>query len=902
MHQRMKTRKAYGGAGKESLAEANSGRHGGSGGTNTMTGTHQTAGGSERLLGISREAGALWARVARQMIAPDFGSPASVAEAAEAGAWYRIALCSLDALPLPLFPQKMPLLAAWDALGHAEAADAQVRDALRLTLTETVLGESSSQALPPFLPEPDRARRDIKPTAAHPRAYRGTKHKPPKPKEAAPSDLHPALCGAGRLSLLSEAEEAGRAAEARLPALFRTTLYPLIRSGNDAETRAALALYWALGLEDNPARLAAAAYLLSLRRGPHAHAWCQLAAALPPHQQTPMLHLLIASGADAVAMQDLPPHFSEMLAETLSGTDPLYRAHWLLHGLTTGIAPDYLLAGYEIADAYGQSYSFHAVRQSGAFPLQTVLAWGAHCREASEFYSGALLHLWEQCGLRAGLGEHLERTNWAQHPPAVAWRCVILYASSWANWGDLADKEADAKWQAARPLLGAWETLLHSIPVPYQEKCVRHLVEYLWQWDTPRQLADNLPAAWTLTRRLCHPPFAPKSDPTETTARLLANLPLAARTRFLDAPDASLRRLEDACRRENSARLTGRGISTLAGTLPHFAVRCFEAYPSLLLKVAKLLGCLPEPMRDAVVGPFRASPLCRQDLAALPLPDVADIIAAQCGPHVFHPMPRALREHLVGTRTLTPAALARAAAQTGTQALRTGLEMLEQAALQTLGEGYEVEKNAEPVRHAMQMERLAEENRRALRKFLRAYWSGQTDYLETHPETRRWVAAHPQLNLDVWRQGVSFQRELKNFGTVSVAAERNPLEALRLGTYVGSCLGLGGHLTYSAAAVVLDINKQVVYARDARGNVLARQIIALTEDTRVVCFSVYPLGAAQQVTLLFAHYDRLLSEALGLPLCQPDSEEDYEIAAVLSHAWWDDGAWDLRPDTDPGRP
>ena len=41
-----------------------------------------------------------------------------------------------------------------------------------------------------------------------------------------------------------------------------------------------------------------------------------------------------------------------------------------------------------------------------------------------------------------------------------------------------------------------------------------------------------------------------------------------------------------------------------------------------------------------------------------------------------------------------------------------------------------------------------------------------------------------------------------------------------MGTYVGSCLGLGGICADSSAAVLLDINKQVVYARDQHGRLL----------------------------------------------------------------------------------
>jgi len=37
----------------------------------------------------------------------------------------------------------------------------------------------------------------------------------------------------------------------------------------------------------------------------------------------------------------------------------------------------------------------------------------------------------------------------------------------------------------------------------------------------------------------------------------------------------------------------------------------------------------------------------------------------------------------------------------------------------------------------------------------------------------------------------------------------------------------------------LDVNKQVVYARDPHGAVIGRQLLAISEADELVCFSVY---------------------------------------------------------------
>ena len=49
---------------------------------------------------------------------------------------------------------------------------------------------------------------------------------------------------------------------------------------------------------------------------------------------------------------------------------------------------------------------------------------------------------------------------------------------------------------------------------------------------------------------------------------------------------------------------------------------------------------------------------------------------------------------------------------------------------------------------------------------------------------------------------------------------------------------------------------------------------------------------------MFAEFDRQLASALGLPVYSRAETEDYEIAHILSHAWWDDFAWDLAVETE----
>ena len=101
-----------------------------------------------------------------------------------------------------------------------------------------------------------------------------------------------------------------------------------------------------------------------------------------------------------------------------------------------------------------------------------------------------------------------------------------------------------------------------------------------------------------------------------------------------------------------------------------------------------------------------------------------------------------------------------------------------------------------------------------------------------------------------------------------------------MGTYVGSCLGLGGGFSYSAAAALLDINKQVLYARNEQGAVIARQLLAISDKDELVPFAVYPESAAPSVQRAFDRYDTELASALGIARVDPTQAYDDRERAV----------------------
>jgi hypothetical protein len=183
-----------------------------------------------------------------------------------------------------------------------------------------------------------------------------------------------------------------------------------------------------------------------------------------------------------------------------------------------------------------------------------------------------------------------------------------------------------------------------------------------------------------------------------------------------------------------------------------------------------------------------------------------------------------------------------------------------------------------------------DDNRRGLRRALKAYWLGDQNYLSRHPATTAWYKENPSIPRDTWERGISFESN-----GMSLSIESNPLEVLKLGEYAGSCLGIGGLCSYSAAAVLLDVNKQVVYARSWQGKVVGRQLLAISDDNRLICFSVYPLGANDRVKASFFEYDLAFAHALGVSVFDPKEKgaPEYTVRSILSDYWWDDGSWDF---------
>ena len=117
--------------------------------------------------------------------------------------------------------------------------------------------------------------------------------------------------------------------------------------------------------------------------------------------------------------------------------------------------------------------------------------------------------------------------------------------------------------------------------------------------------------------------------------------------------------------------------------------------------------------------------------------------------------------------------------------------------------------------------------------------------------------------------------------------ESDAVEILRMGHYFGTCLSPGDFNFYSAVANAIDINKQVLFARDDRGKVVGRCLLALGDSGAIVTFHAYGTTKKFPFDRLVADFVSELVQDMGTCVANND-----HISALVGDSWYDDGPVD----------
>jgi hypothetical protein len=811
------------------------------------------------------------------------------------------------------------LLHSWDELSRTEAGSAETLAHLLKLLIETIavpcwLDQPSPRLAAPIVP--------AKPTAAHPRAYRGTKWRPPKDARFGELDLHPYLCDERHVSaLLAElrqnAETAGRllvtagfhaepvkrvinGLKKQSPCdpwllyhfnhpnlgniRLTTEWYQLASQIKDDEMRRLLALRGRLQIEQNAALRAACAWLVTEENGLD---WLELIASMPNEQQLAFASIAAWHSSAMLKPEQVDLDFTRIHADTPQPSY-LHRANTYLSGLASGLSSDYLLAGFRLAQSYSPDHSFLLAPKSSLVPEQLMDDIAAHVIGECDYIGHLIMALWRELGILPGLAELIVKIPWIDLSPSGAVELFRFFADFAPDYSESIEDRV-ATWKEIRnPLLSAIATI-KDVPSDYQGNWAHMLNSALWDAD-PKQIAKQIKPLLVLTQHLSRPPFPKVTHLDYAIEAFWRTDDGEVQKAFIAAPDDSFLKFEKICSRSGAGGLIGDAMKVIVRRVLHFALEAFVQLPEKLARTARVIGTMAKAEIEEILKQFMQHPAILEDPFANSPAHVAKHLSRWCIGGVQNPLPRKIREHLEGKCQLSENQVERGIRVARQKLTLLRLQILEQLALQRLKRRMPVDLSDPRHRHAMEMANVIDTNRRSLRRFLSHYLAGDLDWLKRHPASQQWFRRHPRIDQEKWMSGISMAAEIPPHGLVRIKLETDPLEALRLGTYVGSCLSVGGLCDYSAAAVVLDVNKQVLYAVNSKGTVLARQLLAISDADTLVSFYVYPLRTSANLKELFREYDLRLAESLGIPLA--DSESDYDIAPILSQQFWDDGVWE----------
>ena len=122
-------------------------------------------------------------------------------------------------------------------------------------------------------------------------------------------------------------------------------------------------------------------------------------------------------------------------------------------------------------------------------------------------------------------------------------------------------------------------------------------------------------------------------------------------------------------------------------------------------------------------------------------------------------------------------------------------------------------------------------------------------------------------------------------GQIILSVESDPFEILFMGEYgFASCLSLRGINAWGAVSNAIDIDKTVIWAKDAGGNVVGRRLIALT-PTGILVFRTY---TNRHGLSLGTAFDQFIAEYAAY--CGTTVRHGGHAGPLLSDRWYDDGA------------
>jgi hypothetical protein len=841
---------------------------------------------------------------------------------------YAIAEKRLESVDKKTYERNQLLLEAWNSLASVRSlGDKTLADCLIIIL-ETLPDQSLEDAEPSLLAISDHER-EVKPTAAHPRAFKGTKIRPPKDAvdwhnlqtmlstirgtnyllEKLESHRSQALIRLGKAgyseaivgrlrtadnlhSVYRLAHFPNFAAEPplKLPAEFERTVLAQLQGTDWASVAALSETYRGMHIDTDINFSAAFARLASYKPKNGIIAWSRLLAARPPEQRLLLIVLFITTRSLSLKTDDLAYYISEIDKLTSEAGGLVTSLSTLLNAIRRGHDPEYVLDGFRIEAALGHQLDLGTITNScKTFDRELALKLDRELLSKVTRPWFNAVNVWRYCGECPDLNTILPGILSSNIIPDVA--IEYIYLLHYYRYDDSDPPKVQAQ---KRRLLAKFApqltNLLSSLPVDYQARCIAEIKDFFQFPESSQCVEKNMASFLQFLQRICAPPFSPTLDLVCTAIGLIENLGIDV---LLKASDRCLLTLESQGKNGSMQALTRWGLSTLTEAQPQFIGHTFEKHTTKLCKTARVLSTLSSAQMACALQTIKEHPLM-QDLSHFDLDAIYDLVVPYISQTVSSPFSARVCAYMMGQQTLTAEQLKRATEVVLRRLDETRLDMWRSIIFSQLKTAVPRQLADEKTIHAVQLFNRSTYNRRAFKNFLKAHWNGQNTYRQDHPLSQRWLSKHPKLDIDLFSRGITATEAVAGLGEVTLSVEQDPFEALKLGTYANTCLGINGMCNDSSLAIVLDINKRVIYARDSKGRVIGRQLLAWNEVDQLVCFQVYPIKVDRALKQVFRKYDETLAKALGTTVYQENTNETSapEICFILSKYWWDDGSWD----------
>ena len=182
-----------------------------------------------------------------------------------------------------------------------------------------------------------------------------------------------------------------------------------------------------------------------------------------------------------------------------------------------------------------------------------------------------------------------------------------------------------------------------------------------------------------------------------------------------------------------------------------------------------------------------------------------------------------------------------------------------------------------------------EDNRKWARELLKRRMSDETNWREELPNNARFLKQLGERSI----QTAAFLGDFKlTEAGFEFWIERDPLGILQMGNRFNTCLSLGGCNEHSSIANAIDLNKIVVYARDAKGVIVGQQLWAVSEAFELVGFTIYSTARKEQRAQLETAFSRC-AEAFAAQ-CGMKLADWGDVSKLVVPHWYDDGvmAWE----------